>query len=99
MNRRSSHGTRLAHPFAATVSRTDRTIVLSIIFAIGLEVKRRRAACFRPRADTRRPADARRHQGTLWMAKHVVDFRRGYELANLDVTQPFTLAANWAADD
>jgi GntR family transcriptional repressor for pyruvate dehydrogenase complex len=35
----------------------------------------------------------------LWMAKHVVDFRRGYELANLDVTQPFTLAANWAADD
>jgi hypothetical protein len=35
----------------------------------------------------------------LWMAKHVVDFRRGYELANLDVTQPFTLTANWAADD
>ncbi|MGO9401633.1 MAG: FadR/GntR family transcriptional regulator [Xanthobacteraceae bacterium] len=30
----------------------------------------------------------------LWMAKHVVDFRRGYELANLDITQPIT----WAAD-
>ena len=30
----------------------------------------------------------------LWMTKHVVDFRRGYELANLDITQPIT----WAAD-
>ena len=28
------------------------------------------------------------------MTKHVVDFRRGYELANLDITQPIT----WAAD-
>jgi GntR family transcriptional repressor for pyruvate dehydrogenase complex len=29
-----------------------------------------------------------------WMAKHVVDFRRGYELANLDTSHPIT----WAAD-
>jgi GntR family transcriptional regulator, transcriptional repressor for pyruvate dehydrogenase complex len=30
----------------------------------------------------------------LWMTKHIVDFRRGYELANLDMAQPVT----WVAD-
>lgn len=30
----------------------------------------------------------------LWMIKHVVDFRSGYELANLDISQPIT----WASD-
>jgi DNA-binding FadR family transcriptional regulator len=30
----------------------------------------------------------------LWMEKHIVDFRRGYELANLDISQPIT----WAGD-
>jgi GntR family transcriptional regulator, transcriptional repressor for pyruvate dehydrogenase complex len=27
-----------------------------------------------------------------WMEKHIVDFRRGYELANLDISQPITWA-------
>jgi GntR family transcriptional repressor for pyruvate dehydrogenase complex len=31
----------------------------------------------------------------LWMAKHVVDGRRGYELANLDVSEPIA----WVADN
>lgn len=30
----------------------------------------------------------------LWMEKHIVDFRRGYELANLDISQPIT----WTGD-
>jgi GntR family transcriptional regulator, transcriptional repressor for pyruvate dehydrogenase complex len=30
----------------------------------------------------------------LWMEKHIVDFRRGYELANLDISQPIS----WAGD-
>jgi GntR family transcriptional regulator, transcriptional repressor for pyruvate dehydrogenase complex len=34
----------------------------------------------------------------LRMSKHVVDFRRGYELANLDIAEPVTWAATWAAD-
>jgi hypothetical protein len=28
------------------------------------------------------------------MEKHIVDFRRGYELANLDISQPIS----WAGD-
>lgn len=27
-------------------------------------------------------------QARLWMDKHIVDFRRGYELANLDISKP-----------
>jgi|AmaraimetFIIA100_FD_contig_81_1957146_length_1182_multi_3_in_0_out_0_2 DNA-binding FadR family transcriptional regulator len=30
----------------------------------------------------------------LWMEKHIVDFRRGYELASLDISQPIT----WVGD-
>ncbi len=33
-------------------------------------------------------------QARVWMEKHIVDFRRGYELANLDISQPIT----WAGD-
>jgi GntR family transcriptional regulator, transcriptional repressor for pyruvate dehydrogenase complex len=29
-----------------------------------------------------------------WMEKHIIDFRRGYELANLDISQPIS----WAGD-
>jgi DNA-binding FadR family transcriptional regulator len=32
---------------------------------------------------TRNAADAR-----VWMDKHIVDFRRGYELASLDIDAP-----------
>ena len=35
-----------------------------------------------------------RGKARLWMEKHIVDFRRGYELANLDISQPIT----WAGD-
>lgn len=34
-----------------------------------------------------------------WMTKHVVDFRRGYELANLDIAQPVTWVADTLAAD
>ena len=27
-------------------------------------------------------------QARVWMEKHIVDFRRGYELANLDISRP-----------
>lgn len=27
---------------------------------------------------------------TVWMDKHIADFQRGFELANLDITQPVT---------
>ena len=40
----------------------------------------------------------RRHdvaKAQLWMTKHVVDGKRGYELANLDISQPIT----WVADN
>jgi GntR family transcriptional regulator, transcriptional repressor for pyruvate dehydrogenase complex len=40
----------------------------------------------------------RRHdvaKAQLWMSKHVVDGKRGYELANLDTSQPIT----WVADN
>ena len=68
--------------------------------AIGLAVERRSSGSFSPTSkilDGLRTHDA--IKARLWMAKHIVDFRRGYELANLDITQPFTLTANWAADD
>jgi GntR family transcriptional repressor for pyruvate dehydrogenase complex len=40
----------------------------------------------------------RRHdvaKAQLWMTKHVVDGKRGYELTNLDISQPIT----WVADN
>ena len=31
----------------------------------------------------------------LWMTKHIVDSKRGYELANIDMAQPIP----WPADE
>ena len=47
---------------------------------------------------SRRLADARRRQGTACEYQARRRFSRGYELANLDIAQPVTWAATWAAD-
>jgi GntR family transcriptional repressor for pyruvate dehydrogenase complex len=91
------------HTILAAASRS-RTLVLCrepigqvfypafLQLVLRLNVGERLAFAHQQILDGLRARDA--GKARLWMEKHIVDFRRGYELANLDISQPIS----WAGD-